>query len=266
MLQAIATAETLRAVAEPDPSHRIVAVTARWTIDVRGEPCSASSSAARWPCSPVAERWQTVTAHRARPLADDVLEVSGRTLHPAVTGLAVVALAGVVGILATRGIARRIIGAVLVVAGAIVGWDAVTGLHAISPEHARTLLRDAQTGVGLDAGPSCDRRRASDMARACRARGRAHRPRRSIDDRLRRGLEGSFRPLRASSAGSPGRSPTRDCGPRSTGASTRRRIRRQTSRPTRPGRAARPGPGSERRRTGWRRERLVDSYRTLTWQ
>ena len=77
--------------------------------------------------------WQTVTAQRARPLADDVLDVSGRTLHPAVTGLAVVALAGVVGILATRGIARRIIGAVLVVAGAIVGWDAVTGLHAISP-------------------------------------------------------------------------------------------------------------------------------------
>ena len=62
--------------------------------------------------------WQTVTAHRARPLADDVLEVTGRTLHPAVTGLAVVALAGVVGILASRGIARRIIGAVLVIAGA----------------------------------------------------------------------------------------------------------------------------------------------------
>jgi uncharacterized membrane protein (TIGR02234 family) len=96
--------------------------------------------------------WQTVTAHRARPLADDVLDVSGRTLHPAVTGLAVVALAGVVGILATRGMARRIIGAVLVVAGAIVGWDAVTALQAISPEHARTLLRDAQTGVGLDPG------------------------------------------------------------------------------------------------------------------
>ena len=89
--------------------------------------------------------WQTVTAHRARPLADDVLEVTGRTLHPAVIGLAVVALAGVVGILASRGIARRIIGAVLVIA-------AVTALHAISSEHARSALRDAQTGVGLDAG------------------------------------------------------------------------------------------------------------------
>ena len=96
--------------------------------------------------------WQTVTAHRARPLADDVLEVSGRTLHPAVTGLAVVALAGVVGILATRGMARRIIGAVLVVAGAIVCWDALTALPAISSAHARTVLRDAQAGVGLDAG------------------------------------------------------------------------------------------------------------------
>ena len=76
----------------------------------------------------MAEDGRRVTAQRARPLADDVLDVSGRTLHPAVTGLAVVALAGVVGILATRGIARRIIGAVLVVAGAIVGWDAVTGV------------------------------------------------------------------------------------------------------------------------------------------
>ena len=96
--------------------------------------------------------WQTVTAHRVRPLADDVLDVSGRTLHPAVTALAVVALAGVVGILATRGIARRIIGAVLVVAGAIVCWDSLTALQAISSEHARTVLRDAHTGVGLDAG------------------------------------------------------------------------------------------------------------------
>lgn len=96
--------------------------------------------------------WQTVTAHRARPLADDVLDVTGRTLHPAVIGLAVVALAGVVGILASRGIARRIIGAVLVIAGGIVCWDAATALRAISSEHARGVLRDAQTGVGLDAG------------------------------------------------------------------------------------------------------------------
>jgi uncharacterized membrane protein (TIGR02234 family) len=96
--------------------------------------------------------WQTVTAHRARPLADDVLDVTGRTLHPAVSGFAVVALAGVVGILASRGIARRIIGAVLVIAGGIVCWDAVTALRAISSEHARSVLRDAQSGVGLDAG------------------------------------------------------------------------------------------------------------------
>jgi uncharacterized membrane protein (TIGR02234 family) len=96
--------------------------------------------------------WQTVTAHRARPLADEALDVTGRTLHPAVTGLAVVALAGVVGILASRGIARRIIGAALVITGGIMCWDAATALRAISSEHARTVLRDAQTGVGLDAG------------------------------------------------------------------------------------------------------------------
>jgi uncharacterized membrane protein (TIGR02234 family) len=96
--------------------------------------------------------WQTVTAHRDRPLADDILDVTGRTLHPAVTGFAVVALAGVVGILASRGLARRLIGAVLVIAGAVICWDAVTALRAISSDHARTLLRDARSGVGLDAG------------------------------------------------------------------------------------------------------------------
>ena len=193
--------------------------------------------------------WQTVTAHRARPLADDVLDVSGRTLHPAVTGLAVVALAGVVGILATRGIARRIIGAVLVVAGAIVGWDAVTGLHAISPEHARTLLRDAQTGVGLDPGQAVTVAvhpiwpvlaalggvlivLGGALTIACGA-----------------AWTGSFRPLRASSAGSRAAARRETVvrarpGHRPDGGSGARRH----GRPARVGGAA--GPGSERRRTG----------------
>jgi uncharacterized membrane protein (TIGR02234 family) len=193
--------------------------------------------------------WQTVTAHRARPLADDVLDVSGRTLHPAVTGLAVVALAGVVGILATRGMARRIIGAVLVVAGAIVGWDAVTALQAISPEHARTLLRDAQTGVGLDPGQAVTVAVHPIWPVLAAVGGVLIVLGGALTIACGAAWKGSFWPLRASSAGRPGRSLTRDCGPHSTGASTRRRIRRQTSRPTaRAGGAA--GPGSERRRTG----------------
>jgi uncharacterized membrane protein (TIGR02234 family) len=96
--------------------------------------------------------WQTITAHRDRPLADDIVDVTGRTLHPAVTGLAVVGLAGVVGILASRGLGRRAVGIVLVIAGGVICWEAWTSLRAISSEHARTVLRDARSGVGLDPG------------------------------------------------------------------------------------------------------------------
>jgi uncharacterized membrane protein (TIGR02234 family) len=93
--------------------------------------------------------WLTIIAPRDRPLADDVLDVTGRTLYPAVTGLALVALAGVVGVLATRGTARRIVGVVLVLTGGGLCWQAVRGLWAVSAGPARGLLRDARNGVGL---------------------------------------------------------------------------------------------------------------------
>lgn len=95
--------------------------------------------------------WQTVTAVRTRPLADEVLSVTGRTLHPAVTALALVALAGVVGVLATRGVARRVVGGVLAVVGGVLCWQSLAGLAAMSTAHAHSALRDARGGVGLDA-------------------------------------------------------------------------------------------------------------------
>jgi uncharacterized membrane protein (TIGR02234 family) len=94
--------------------------------------------------------WQTVTAVRTRPLTGEVLSVTGRTLHPAVTALAVVALAGIVGVLATRGRARRVIGGVLVVVGGVLVWQSLTGLAAMTTAHAHSVLRDARGGVGLD--------------------------------------------------------------------------------------------------------------------
>jgi uncharacterized membrane protein (TIGR02234 family) len=95
--------------------------------------------------------WQTITAPRPRPLADEVLGVSGRTLEPAVAALALVALAGVVAVVATRGPARRLVGVLLVLTGLGLAWRSLHGLAAVSPSHALSLLRDAHSGVGLDA-------------------------------------------------------------------------------------------------------------------
>jgi tryptophan-associated transmembrane protein len=87
---------------------------------------------------------------RARPLTDEVVDVSGRTLEPAVAALGVVALAGVVAVLATRGVARRLVGVALAGAGLAMAWPAVAGLRTVSAQRARSLVSDARTAAGLD--------------------------------------------------------------------------------------------------------------------
>lgn len=94
--------------------------------------------------------WQTVTAPRPRPLADDVLAVSGRTLDASITACALVALAGVIAILATRGIARRIVCLLVALSGVVVAWRAAVGFSAVSQARGRQLVLDKHTGVGLD--------------------------------------------------------------------------------------------------------------------
>lgn len=94
--------------------------------------------------------WQTVTAPRPRPFADAVVDVSGRTLEPAVAALGVVALAGVVAVLATRGIVRRIVGGLLVGAAIGLAIAALAGMQSVSARHARSLVTDARTAAGLD--------------------------------------------------------------------------------------------------------------------
>jgi uncharacterized membrane protein (TIGR02234 family) len=94
--------------------------------------------------------WQTVTAPRPRPFADEVVDVSGRTLEPAVAALGVVALAGVVAVLATRGLARRVVGGLLGCAAIGIGWAAAAGLQPVSASRARSLITDSHTGAGLD--------------------------------------------------------------------------------------------------------------------
>ena len=96
-----------------------------------------------------ARTWSTVTVLRAAPLGPVAARISGRTLQPAVTGLAVVALAGVLALLATRGVVRRLIGVVLALTGTATIWRAALGLSPVSGAHGRALVASSRTGATL---------------------------------------------------------------------------------------------------------------------
>lgn len=91
--------------------------------------------------------WQTVTTTRQRPFADDVVELSGRTVDGAITALALVALAGVVAVIATRGAVRRVVGALVLLAGAGLVWRTVAALPAVGTARAVSLVHSAHPQV-----------------------------------------------------------------------------------------------------------------------
>lgn len=95
--------------------------------------------------------WQTVTTPRPAPLHEDVLHLSGRTVDAAPTALALVALAGVVAVLATRRGMRRVIGAVLALVGVGLVWRAFASAGAVSVGRARTLVTDHHPTVNAAA-------------------------------------------------------------------------------------------------------------------
>lgn len=92
--------------------------------------------------------WQAVTVTRARPFGDVVVRLAGRTVDTAPTALALVALAGVVAVLATKGVWRRLVGVVVAVAGAALVWRSLDGLTALSAGAARALLPEARGDAG----------------------------------------------------------------------------------------------------------------------
>ncbi|HEV7204447.1 MAG TPA: Trp biosynthesis-associated membrane protein [Jatrophihabitans sp.] len=96
--------------------------------------------------------WQVVTTPRPHPLRDDVLQLTGRTVDGAPTALALVALAGVVAVLATRGVPRRLLGAALVLAGIGIVWRSLAATGAVSPGRARALVAEKHPTVTIDAG------------------------------------------------------------------------------------------------------------------
>ena len=95
----------------------------------------------------VGRTWQRVIVTRQPPLADAVVHLSGRNLYAAISALAIIGLAGVVAIAATRGIGRRLVGAALLVTGGFLAWLAVNGLDAVSAARARDSV---PSGVGVD--------------------------------------------------------------------------------------------------------------------
>ncbi len=93
--------------------------------------------------------WQTIVSSRARPFTDDVLVVSGRAIDSAPTALALVALAGVVAVLATRSVARRAIGAFIALAGIGIVWRASAAMSPVDAARARQLVREKRPRVGV---------------------------------------------------------------------------------------------------------------------
>jgi uncharacterized membrane protein (TIGR02234 family) len=95
--------------------------------------------------------WQTITTVRARPFAADVLGVSGRALDDAPTACGLVALAGVVAVLATKGLPRRIVGGLVALAGVAIVWRSITVIPAVGMQRAAGLVRDRHETVGASA-------------------------------------------------------------------------------------------------------------------
>lgn len=90
--------------------------------------------------------WQRALIVRPRPLADQALQLTGRSLDATPSALAVVALAGAVAIVATRGAGRRLVGVVLALAGAALVWRSLELLRPVSVGRARS----ARSAFGVD--------------------------------------------------------------------------------------------------------------------
>ncbi|HJQ43335.1 MAG TPA: Trp biosynthesis-associated membrane protein [Jatrophihabitantaceae bacterium] len=95
--------------------------------------------------------WQTVHIDREPPLPDHTLEITGRHLDNAPTAVAVVALAGVVAVIAVKGLARNVVGAALALAGVILMWRS---LALLDPTSFSWVLHhyqsDPSVAVGID--------------------------------------------------------------------------------------------------------------------
>lgn len=93
--------------------------------------------------------WQTITFSGSTLYRDVVANATGRDLDPAAVALSLVALAGVVAVLATRGLWRRVVGGVVAAAGAGLVWRGVTSSGSVGPARARTLVESKNRTVSV---------------------------------------------------------------------------------------------------------------------
>ena len=99
------------------------------------------------------QTWQVVTVHASRPRPDVVVHLTGRTIDAAPLAFALVALAGVVAVLATRGIARRVVGVVIAAVGVGLIWRAVDSVGAVSTSRARVLIASQHREITVGTSP-----------------------------------------------------------------------------------------------------------------
>jgi uncharacterized membrane protein (TIGR02234 family) len=94
--------------------------------------------------------WQSVRVPRTRPLADRTFQLTGRALDNTPTALALVALAGVVAVIAVKGWGRRAVGVVLAAAGVVLAWRSLDLVGAVSA--SRALAAAPRSGEGVVSG------------------------------------------------------------------------------------------------------------------
>ncbi|MGI8678426.1 MAG: Trp biosynthesis-associated membrane protein [Jatrophihabitans sp.] len=95
--------------------------------------------------------WQVITVAR-RDLTGVTVDMTGRDVDSASTALALVALAGVVAVLATRGLWRRGVGVVLALAGIGLVWRSSTAAATVGSVRARAFLESHRQTLTVDAG------------------------------------------------------------------------------------------------------------------
>ena len=93
--------------------------------------------------------WQSITVDRPRPLADVTVDITGRDLDAGLLAAALVALVGVVAILATKGIARRVVGLLVALAGGLLAWRAMANVDATGTVRAIQLVTAHRSSVGI---------------------------------------------------------------------------------------------------------------------
>jgi uncharacterized membrane protein (TIGR02234 family) len=95
------------------------------------------------------QRWARVSFAPPRPLPVSTVSVTGQDLVPAADALALAALACLVAILATRGLARRGAGVVLAILGAVAGIAAAASVRA---QHVAAAAAGHSFGLGSATG------------------------------------------------------------------------------------------------------------------